>query len=301
MHPLVRRIPRLQALAVFETAARLGSFTEAARELGITQPGVSRHIAKLERNTGLELFNRSANKVRLSADGGSLLAAVQTGFDTIEMALESMVRGGPTFVLAANPGFAQQWLLPYLDDVQAALGDADLRLKLFDRDAELEDEAYDAAIHLTSVRQAPANSRVLFDEVAVPIASADFADAADLGGDTEPEALLAVTKLHLDNRDRRWLDWAGWFAAFGLSWSPSEARLSYNNYALIINDVLAGHGVALAWRGLIDPLIDSGAITVVGPEARNPENAYQLIPGRSARPGTVDRLAEWLARLTEPV
>ncbi len=297
MHPLVRRVPGLQSLAVFEAAARLGSFTDAGRELGITQPGVSRHIARLERDIGLELFHRSANRVRLNANGESLLTAIGAGFDTIDATIESLLPADPAFVLAANPGFAQQWLLPYLDDLRAVLDETDLHLKLFDRDGELTDETYDAAIHLTSVKLVPAGSRILFDEVVLPVASPDFAAAAGLHGDTSPAAVLGVTKLHLDRRDRQWMDWAGWFAAHGVAWSPAEARLSYNNYALVVNDVVAGRGVALAWRGLIDPLLDSGTLVSVGPEVHNPGNAYQLIPGQSGSPALIDLLAGWLARL----
>ena len=48
MRELTSHVPRLQRLAVFEAVARLGSFTAAAAELGISQPAVSKHIAQLE-------------------------------------------------------------------------------------------------------------------------------------------------------------------------------------------------------------------------------------------------------------
>ena len=294
VHPLLNRVPRIQAIAVFECAARLGSFTDAAQELDMTQPGVSRSISSLERATGLDLFHRSSNKVRLSAQGESLLAAVQRGLDTIAMGLEELQRPRSTFLLAANPGFAQHWFLPHLDDLQMLLGDADLRLRLFDRDAELTDEVYDAAIHLTSKAGAPSGSRVLFDETVVPVVAPQFAKAHGLDAVSEPASLLEVAKLHLDSRDRQWMDWADWFAAHGISWSPTKARLSYNNYPLVMNDTIAGRGVALGWRGLIDGYLDTGALIIVGPEVHNPKAAYQLIPGPSAPPDLVNRLAEWL-------
>ena len=269
VHPLLERVPRLQLLAVFESAARLGSFTEAAHEIGMTQSGVSRHIGSLERVTGLELFQRSANKVRLTAAGGELLVAVQGGLDTIQQTLVALRREGPTFLLAANPGFAQHWLVPRFEGLQAVLGDAELRLRLFDRDSELHDEVYDAAIHLTSITGAPPGSRVLFDEVVIPVAAPGFADAEGLDDTT---------------------------AAHGVSCATTAAKVSYNNYPSVMNDTIAGRGVALAWRGLVDSLIDAGALVVVGPEARHSDIAYQLIAGPHARLDLVDRLADWLAR-----
>ena len=298
MHALLRRIPRLQMIAVFECAARHGSFTAAADELGMTQPAVSRQMGGLERGIGQHLFERSGNRVMLNAAGESLLAAVQSAFDTIELSLEEMHRAGPVFLLAANPGFAQQWLVPHLDRLQATLGDADLRLRLFDRDSELVGDAFDAAIHLTAVAGAPAGSRVLFEERVIPVASADFAAEAGIDESTSAAALLDVMKLQLDSRDRGWMDWAAWFSAQGLSWSPSQARLVYNNHALIMSEAMLGRGVALAWRGLVDAMLEAGTLQQVGPEVRRSEVAYQVIPGPSAPPEAVERVTRWLLELT---
>ena len=284
-------------IAVFECAARCGSFTAAAGELGMTQSAVSRHIDAFERAIGGKLFTRTANRVALNSNGELLLTAVQRGFDTIAEALGTITGAGPTLLLAANPGFAQQWLVPYLDQLQTVFADIDLRLRLFDRDAELASDTFDAAIHLTPIATAPPGSRVLFDERVLPVASADFADAAGLDGHTPPHQLFDVDKLHLDPRDRRWMDWTTWFAANDLRWTASKARLSYNNYALVQNDAAAGRGVALAWRGLVDPLLAAGTLVPVGPEVHRPDIAYQVIPGPNTAPGAIDQVANWLLEL----
>ena len=285
-------------IAVFECAARVGSFTDAATELGLTQPAVSRRVDTLEQMIGQKLFDRSANRVALNAAGELLLTAVQSGFNTIEIALEEISRTGPTFLLAANPGFAQQWLVPHLDLLQAVLGDADLHLRLFDRDAELTGDAFDAAVHLIPIAGAPAGSRVLFDERVVPVAAPSFARHTGLNEESRPDELLEVAKLHLDTRERQWMDWTTWFAANGLPWSPSQARMLYNNHALVMNYAVAGQGVALAWRGLVEPMLETGALITVGPEAHRPEMAYQVIPGRSAPADSVNSVTDWLIEIT---
>ena len=284
-------------IAVFECAARRGSFTAAAGELGMTQSAVSRHIDALERAIGQRLFTRSANRVALNPSGELLLTAVQRGFDTIDQALDTITDASPTLLLAANPGFAQQWLVPYLDQLQTVFADTDLRLRLFDRDAELTSDAFDAAIHLTPIATAPPGSRLLFDERVLPVASPDLADAAGLDEHTPPHQLFDMDKLHLDPRDRRWMDWTTWFAAHDLQWTATQARLSYNNYALVLNDAAAGRGVALAWRGLVDPLLATGALVPVGPEVHRPDIAYQVIPSPDTPPGAIDQIADWLLEL----
>ena len=56
-------------LRVFDTVARCGSFTAAARALGISQPAVSQHIAELEKTLGVTLFERTRTSVCLTEKG----------------------------------------------------------------------------------------------------------------------------------------------------------------------------------------------------------------------------------------
>ena len=52
------RFPSLTSIRAFESAARLGSFAQAARELGTTAASVSYHVRQLERQIGVPLFLR---------------------------------------------------------------------------------------------------------------------------------------------------------------------------------------------------------------------------------------------------
>lgn len=60
-------------LRVFTTVARLGGFTAAARELGVSQPAVSQHVSELEKELGCSLLERSREGVTLTTDGERLL------------------------------------------------------------------------------------------------------------------------------------------------------------------------------------------------------------------------------------
>src|SRR5690348_12763532 len=62
-------LPSLNALLAFETAARHGSFTRAARELGVTQTAISHQVRGLEQQLGTSLFRRSAQRISLTAEG----------------------------------------------------------------------------------------------------------------------------------------------------------------------------------------------------------------------------------------
>src|SRR5260370_2173472 len=71
------RLPPMQALSMFESAARLASFTAAARELGSTQPAVSQRVVQLEENLGAPLFERGHRGVTLTEDGVPLFEAMR--------------------------------------------------------------------------------------------------------------------------------------------------------------------------------------------------------------------------------
>ena len=78
------RLPPLNAIKAFEAAARLGSFTRAADELGVTHGAVSRQIRLLEDWLGTKLFLRTSRNAILSVlvffvTGALLLASVDVG------------------------------------------------------------------------------------------------------------------------------------------------------------------------------------------------------------------------------
>ena len=123
--PLVATVDRLQRLAVFDAAARNGSFSAAGRELGMAQPAVTRQIQALERSLGIELFVRHTNRSTLSGPGQTLAAAVDNAFALLEHTVTEIADTDDIFVLAMPPGFAQQLVMPRLDSLQRALGDRD--------------------------------------------------------------------------------------------------------------------------------------------------------------------------------
>ena len=82
----MRRIPPLAAVRAFEAAARLGNFTRAGEELGMTQAAVSYQVKLLEERLGVPLFNRVRRQVMLTEAGRRLAPLVSGAFDTLDTA-----------------------------------------------------------------------------------------------------------------------------------------------------------------------------------------------------------------------
>ncbi|MEM1332276.1 MAG: LysR substrate-binding domain-containing protein [Actinomycetota bacterium] len=269
VRPRLRQLDRLQRLVVFDAAARGHGFTAAARELQITQPAVTRHIVALERRLGVELFHRTANRARLSEQGRHLAERVGAGLDLIESGLADLDATARTFVLAAHPGIAQQWLMPRIDQVHAALGELELRLQVFDGDDEIAGSTVDAAVRIGTGGWPGQSSHRLFDEEVVPIASRSFADEHGLHEQSAAADVNRVPFVHMDDGDSPWLTWEQWLRHFDIVLERLPGRVMWNNYPMVLQQVLAGRGVGLGWRPLVDELIDGGALVVVGPAVRS--------------------------------
>ncbi len=296
MRDLLRQVDRLHRLAVFDAAARTGSFTAAARELGMTQPAVTRQIRALERSLGVELFTRTTNRSELSDLGRRLHGHIGSAFDAIESGLAELAEHAGTFVLAADPGVAQQWIVPHIDGLQAALGDLELRLWLFHRDHEAEPGGFDAAVRVGTGDFPGQSARLLFREAVVPIASPAFAAEHGLGPHSTARDVFQVPFVHVDDGGSPWMTWAEWLSHFGIPLRRQPGRVMFNHYPAVIQQVLAGRGVGLGWRTLIDDLVDAEAVVVVGPEVRSNRGYY--VTWQAGPPSDVTRaVIDWLTGL----
>lgn len=293
MREIVDRTDRLQRLAVFEAAARLGSFSAAADELGMTQPAVTRQVRALERRLGAELFVRTANRSTLSEAGARLQSHVSAGFDLIEAGLAELAEHAGTFVLAAHPGIAQQWLVPRLDGLTAAMRGLDLRLWLFDTDDEVATGGFDAAIRVGNGEFPGQSSHLLFREAVVPVASPAFADEWGLDAASTADDVYRAPFVHMDDGHHPWMTWADWLSQFGITLRRQPGRVLFHNYPMVLQQALAGRGVALGWRFLIDELVAGDALTVVGPEVRSHRGYFVTWP--EGEPSEAVRaLIDWL-------
>ncbi len=106
----MRRFPPIGCLIPFEAAARLGSMSAAARELGVSQPAISRHLQILEADLGQALFHRNRRGLGLTTAEIPLRRAVALGLVPIAAATATLraQTGDQTIRIAANFGFAQQ-------------------------------------------------------------------------------------------------------------------------------------------------------------------------------------------------
>ena len=295
METLRRLLPSASSLIIFEAAGRHQNFTRAAAELGMTQAAVSYAVRNLEEQLGVALFHRVHRAVELTDAGERFHADVTLGLSRIQKSAEDIRAKGreANVTLAASTAFASMWMLPRLAKLRADLPDIDLRIQTSVRDLDLDEEPIPLGIRGGDPAKWPRyHAALLAPEVITVVASPAFVENHGYPG--TPEELLKLPLIHLEEPVRSACDWPEWFASAGVRYPAQARRLAINDYVLVIQAVLAGEGVALGWRHLIDGQVRSGALVTVGGHVLETEGAFYVVwPRGGARYGPARRVRAW--------
>jgi DNA-binding transcriptional LysR family regulator len=297
MHRDPSRLPPLELLTAFEAAARHLSFTKAAAERFLTQSAISRQVKALEDDLGIALFRRKHRALVLTDDGERLHAAVRAALQELraEVARIRAPQRREVVALTTTPGLASLWLIPRLNAFLTAHPGVDVRIDTSLRRRDLNADGFDLAIRYGRVDSAA--GRPLFREVTLPVCSPALAKVRDrplkAPADLRHHTLLQIT---IPAGIGIPLEWQPWLQAVGLGDLEPAATLSFSNYDGAIAAALAGQGVALGRRPLIDDLLRTRKL--VAPFKADPvasERAYFLIvaPAARIRPA-VRALEQWL-------
>ncbi|WP_217477703.1 choline sulfate utilization transcriptional regulator [Stutzerimonas stutzeri] len=292
----------LDALRVFESAARQQSFTAAALELGSTQPAISQQIKRLEQQLAVRLFDRVYRGIVLTEAGELLLGYVQQGLGTLDAGLAAVTAQQQHEVLqvATDFAFAAYWLMPRLERFHQRHPEVDVSLVTSERGLGVLPSETDVAIVFGDGRSKHGETHLLFHEEVYPVCSPSL-----LRGQTTPLAPAALARLpllHLRPESRsRWLDWGSLFRALGITEAPSSGMLRFDNYTLLIQAAIAGQGVAIGWRHLVDELLAQGLLCRVCSESVQTRFGYHVVlPERKRRQRLVGSFVAWLQlELTE--
>jgi LysR family glycine cleavage system transcriptional activator len=277
MQTRFRRIQTLLTpLRVLEAAARQGSFTKAAEELGLSQPSVSRHIASLEQDLGTVLFLRDHNKLTLTEEGRTLASSVDLGLSHILAAVQSLAAPQPRsgLTLACTHSFAHGWLLPRFSDLRRAIRDVPINLVVSYWLKDIVVDEIDLIVSWRTKGWTDWARLPLFDEVVYPVCAPAY-----LIGHPElasPESLLKAKLLNYDVPDDNQIGWEVWFSRQGCAYAAPRDGYQFSNYHFMIQAAMDGEGVALGWHHLVADQIAENRLIKIGPAFRQPNSTYTL-------------------------
>ena len=271
------RVPRTSTLIAFETVARHGSVSRAARELGMLQSSVSRQIAALERQLQVRLFDRSPAGVRLTEAGRRYYDATVAALGLLETAAEEVGRrsGGASVVIACSHDASHLVIMPRYDALQAALGEAaPIRQLTYQRQVEelAPVGTADIALSWLPPEAAPEDRVLMLEEQLQPLCAPAYAAAHSetLAGPTQGWGRLTLLDLKLPNLG--WATWQDWFGLMGQPESPPRYE-DYDTYTLLLQAATAGRGLVLGWHGWSETYLEAGTLVPLG-------DGYLKFPGR---------------------
>ena len=277
----------MNALRVFDAAARHLSFTKAADELAVTPAAVGQQIRALEDVLGVVLFKRMTRNLELTAEAERGLPALRAGFLKFEEALRLMQegQGSNTLTVAAPRDFTAKGLAGRLAAYSA--DKADLRFVLVPADGPVDFTQANldlAVIYGAMPAEEELSGTRLASETMVVIAAPALAERMQSASDLAIAALI-----HHSGSD-----WAAWFEARQASHPQAAAGLSVGDAGLAIDAAAAGYGVARAPMTLAAADIASGRIAQVF-ESEALDDAYWLVaPPPQWRQKKVRALVEFL-------
>ncbi|MBO0368445.1 LysR family transcriptional regulator [Pseudomonas putida] len=281
-----RIIPSMTALLQFESVARLKSFTQAAKELGVTQAAVSKQVKVLEENVGAQLFHRLHRSIELTNEGLALFATISESLQKIATVFDQINQEGGRreIILGVTSSFSQFQLLPRLSRLRDTLPDIQLRLVTQMFTGDLRTQEADLYVRYGNGQWDDGEVFLLFDEEIFPVCSPDW-----LARNPRPETLEALAGTGLldsDSTTEGWMTWQGWFKQLGMMTHKLHYSLRCNLHADVVHAALHGHGVGLGWGRAVEHLVASGELVRLEPFYVRPTDAYYaVIPnGRSATP-----------------
>jgi DNA-binding transcriptional LysR family regulator len=290
----MRRPPPLNALRIFEVAARTASYAAAGAELGLTHGAVSRQIALLEDWLGQRLFVRSGRRMVATPAARAFAAEVSLSFDRIAVAAEICGRPSARQILrvSAPTTFALRWLIPRLEQFHAAHTQVEVTVTTT---TTLHDElrgGFDVAI-----RRGAAARGVWPQYRAVPfLAEADtlivspalFAQApllrpADIAG----HVLLAS--------ETRPGDWADWLDAAGLPHRSGQRRRVFDHFFVTLQAVIDGLGLGVGPLPVLEADIAAGRLLAPFADIRVARDGYvALVPFDADKTRVLGDFMDWL-------
>jgi LysR family glycine cleavage system transcriptional activator len=273
------RLPPLSSLRFFEAAGRHRSFKLAAAELNVTPSAVSHGIVGLERALGVELFIREPRKLSLTPEGADYLPYVSEALSLIAIGTQRLPhnRANRTIAVSCAPTLASRWLLPRLHNFSKRWPNIGVTVDTSRRQVGFPVDGFDFAIRMSRATAAGAAWTRLFGERLVPVCSPAYRETlVDDAGNID---LRRATLIHVTAASE---DWQAWLDRRGIDGIASGGGLRFDTIQLAFEAAVAGLGVALGRRPLVDRDLAAGALVEICPEAIVAETAYWLVSSEGA-------------------
>ncbi len=284
------RLPPLNAVRAFESAARLSSFRLAAAELFVTPGAISQQIRQLEEYLGVTLFHRLPRAVRLTEAGQEFFNAATRHLKGIAQAAERVRPRPDTVTLTTVPTFASRWLMPRLPRFTQRYPKVQVGVDASPELNDLERDGFDLAVRYGSGDYPGLDKKVLFEGVVVPLCSPSYRQAVFADG-TDLSAWRQARLLHENQPDDLWPDW---LTAAGLTGIDAQGGMYFSYGLLAVSAAIEGQGVALQPVEFVERELASGVLVIADARPQHTGRRYTLVWPKQDVRQAVAQFRDWL-------
>ncbi len=292
-------LPSLHGLRVFEATARHMSFTEAARELCISQTAVSHQIKALETELGAALFFRSPRRIELTDAGKAWALALGEVFSRLH-AINRRLRQAarpvrPEVAVSIVPSFGARWLVPRLGRFLGQQPEVEVRISPSERLVDFAREGIDLGIRYGSGRYPGLVTEKLADDRWLVVCAPALLAA-------QPLCSIADLERHVLLQDDAPDAWSSWLVANGASTRLRARRNELSDSSMLVEAVLRGQGVGLARWSLCADELAAGRLSLPFPQAATVLTGlayYVVAPRASLRRPAVAAFQRWVLEEAE--
>jgi DNA-binding transcriptional LysR family regulator len=293
-------------LSFFSALARSGSLSAAARELGISTPAVSRHLAQMELRAGVALVNRTTRRMSLTPEGEVYLEHARRilgAIDDLEQALGSS-KASPRGLLrvSATLGFGRMHVAPVISRFVRRYPEVEVQLQLSADAPPITEDSFDVCIRFG----APVDGRVVAKRIA-PNRRLLCAAPSYLSRRGMPKAPGDLARHNCISIRQGGEAYGVWRLVASRARNPEaeavkvRGNLTTNDGEVAVRWALEGHGILMRAEWDIERHLRSGRLVQVLPQYETPDAAiFAVYPQRhnmAARVRTfVDFIADAFAR-----
>ncbi|WP_165188976.1 LysR family transcriptional regulator [Caulobacter soli] len=294
----MQQLPDFEAWAIFSKVAECGSFSDAARELGLTKATVSRAVTRLETRLRTTLLTRTTRKLSLTESGRAALGRAARILDDgaameAEILEEAAIPRGPVR-LACSAAFGVRALAPLLPDFFTLYPEIDLDFHITDEPVDLIAAGFDMAIKPGAIADSSLRVTRLVSLRTSIIGAPAFFERH--GRPEKPEDLARLPVIVFTQLPQP-LDWRLHHPHEGERLVRVEAAYRFNNAAACIPTLTAGLALSAQPELFVRRELANGTLETVLPDwtvAAIPIHA--LTPPAKARPARVRVLIDFLRR-----
>jgi DNA-binding transcriptional LysR family regulator len=273
-------------LGFFSALAGAGSLSAAARELGITTPAVSKHLALMESRLGVALVNRTTRRMSLTPEGDLYLEHARRILGEIDGMAEilGVAKATPKGLLRVNAtlGFGRSHVAPIISKFVRRHPEVQVQLQLSVNPPALTEDAFDVCIRFG----APPDSRVIARQLA-PNRRLLCAAPAYLAKHGIPKVPNDLTKHNCIGIRQGEEAYGVWRLASGRGSSATtesiktRGNLTTNDGEIAVSWALDGHGILMRAEWDIERYLRNGRLVQVLPHCYTPDaDIYAVYPQR---------------------